>query len=250
MLLAMVGGIIVAAGLAIEKTADFLDSRFLGEYRAHKMMELFGWWVLMVGIFIEIADAGWTAMEISRNDPHKMPIMALSGWMRLEIRPLQGVQDDGTHIRVSGANSMRFRQDNLTNLEWVSLELESFGNSKKIRFLEKSGKIGSRAISLNDSGDKCERFDLFFEPDDSLFNSESLSTSEINVLRIGIPRWSSRDDFGASPIVVGGQAELTINSSLPKNFIIPPQTNVFHFATSLATNGTFVPLTFEQLRQR
>ena len=65
---AMIGGVIVAAGLIIEKFSEWLDERFFGEYKAHKKLEHLGWLILMLGIFIEIADAGWTAHGVRKAE--------------------------------------------------------------------------------------------------------------------------------------------------------------------------------------
>jgi len=70
---ALVGGFIVACGLGIEKIAEMLNDRFLGGYKAHKTLDWFGWGLLMFGIWVEIADAGWTAHVICLNPPALPP---------------------------------------------------------------------------------------------------------------------------------------------------------------------------------
>jgi hypothetical protein len=73
---AMIGGFAVAAGLIIEKFAEILDDRFLGGYKAHNNLDWSGWYILMIGICIEVADAGWTAHEINnaKNAERNAPI--------------------------------------------------------------------------------------------------------------------------------------------------------------------------------
>src|ERR1039457_3746048 len=82
LLIASAGGLIVFAGLWIEKDADEDKEKHLGKFssakRLIKLRSNIGWWVLMFGIGIEIADAGWTAHEIrisdAKNNPANQPI--------------------------------------------------------------------------------------------------------------------------------------------------------------------------------
>lgn len=61
---AMIGGIAVFVGLGVEKIADWMNERFLdGSYKPHKTLEEVGWCILMFGIFVEIAVAGWSAND-------------------------------------------------------------------------------------------------------------------------------------------------------------------------------------------
>jgi hypothetical protein len=61
---ATLGGIAVAVGLIIEKVADWMNERYLGEsYKPHKGLENVGWCILMAGIFIEIIAAGSSAKD-------------------------------------------------------------------------------------------------------------------------------------------------------------------------------------------
>jgi hypothetical protein len=83
---ALAGGLFVALGLIIERFSEWLDERFLGEYRAHKKSDVWGWRILMFGICIEIADAGWTANEIKGNDPRNRPITSISAIATFRIK--------------------------------------------------------------------------------------------------------------------------------------------------------------------
>ena len=90
---AIIGGLIVAAGLVIEEIADLLNERFLGGYKPHSSLRLFGWWMLMFGILIEVADAGWTAHEISlttanfnRIDPANLPVLNMNAFVKLRVK--------------------------------------------------------------------------------------------------------------------------------------------------------------------
>jgi len=86
MFLATIGGIAVAIGLVIEEMADILNERFLGGYKPHSALRLFGWWMLMFGICIEIADAGWTAHEIRQADPNMRSISDISAIVDIKVK--------------------------------------------------------------------------------------------------------------------------------------------------------------------
>ena len=85
-------GIIVFVGLGIEKIADILDSKFLGEYKAHKSLELAGWCILMFGIIVEIGVAVWSANDAwqtrqaaIKNNPLNQPITYLRADVKLAL---------------------------------------------------------------------------------------------------------------------------------------------------------------------
>jgi hypothetical protein len=82
---ATAGGIAVFAGLVLEKMSDWLNDRFVGGYKPHKWIEEIGWWVLMVGIVIETAVAGNSAIEQWKNDPLKNPIADASATVRFLV---------------------------------------------------------------------------------------------------------------------------------------------------------------------
>lgn len=79
---ATIGGIAVFIGLLLEKFAEWMDEKFLGgTYKPHKTLESIGWSILMLGIFVEIAVAGWSANDVwqtrqmaIKNDPLNQPI--------------------------------------------------------------------------------------------------------------------------------------------------------------------------------
>jgi hypothetical protein len=69
---------------------------------------------------------------------------------------------------------------------------------------------------------------------------ETLTPAEVNAVWISFPL---KPGYDAK--VIGGRIVLRINDVI-KEFPIQPQTNSWSIATSLATNGTFVPMTMEQ----
>jgi hypothetical protein len=89
---ATIGGAIVFLGLAIERFADWMDDRFLGGYEPHKALELSGWCILMLGIFIEIAVGGWSSHRAWENDPLNQPISEVSAVINIRVRGRDNVE--------------------------------------------------------------------------------------------------------------------------------------------------------------
>src|SRR5476651_312244 len=91
---ATIGAIIVLVGLLLEKFAEWMNDRFLGGAdKPHKTLELVGWCLLMFGICIEIADAGWSANETwetrqmaIKNDPRNATISEINATAILVIK--------------------------------------------------------------------------------------------------------------------------------------------------------------------
>ena len=71
----------------------------------------------------------------------------------------------------------------------------------------------------------------------------TLTADELNSVMIRLPLIP-----GSTTTVVQGQVKLIINATIRKDFNFPPQTNSWPIATSFLTNGTFIPLTSEQLK--
>jgi hypothetical protein len=214
---AMIGGFAVAGGLTIEKMAEFFDNRFLGEYKAHKTLELFGWWILMFGIGIEIADAGWTAHEIKQakqnemailnKTPGKIPVFSASAWAVFTIGT-NIVSTNKMQVVTGWTATVRFFGTNGNNpnvgephLGLVSTELIWFGPREHleipIQFAWKQGVPWNDLSSPN-------------EPADELI--EQLQ------------------HFSISPVflyenteILGGELTLVLNGSVAKKFKIPRQ---------------------------
>lgn len=93
---ATAGGVLVFGGLVMEKMADWMDERFLGGWRAHRKLCEAGWIVLMIGIAIEIADAGfaandgWQTRQIAiKNDPRNARISYMYATAFLQVKGRQ-----------------------------------------------------------------------------------------------------------------------------------------------------------------
>jgi hypothetical protein len=103
--IAAIGGLVVFLGLWIEHDANKEEkgeylSNFTEDARRPRLKAKWGFWILMVGIGIEIGVAGWEAIrteiemrhikaEIAKNDPMKQPIRTASAIVSLQIGATQ-----------------------------------------------------------------------------------------------------------------------------------------------------------------
>jgi len=91
---ASIGGIIVFIGLLLEKIADWMNERFIPQgYKPHKMLENFGWTILMFGISAEIVVGFALAAKDERdinnakNAERNAPISVMTATAFLIIAP-------------------------------------------------------------------------------------------------------------------------------------------------------------------
>lgn len=207
---ATLGGAVVALGLAIEKFADFLNERFLGGYKAHKCLESAGWWVLMLGIWVEIADAGWTSHEImlakqiaSESDIRHKPIFALSAYAYVVVRPSERKEDLNNTNLVSfgwaeGAVLFPYAPQGEGNWgkTWLTLGLTSeMANGWSGR----EASVDSDCVleTIAEVGDeKMLRFDMYFginahdktlPPANRSFQNTRLTPDELDVVDLSLP---------------------------------------------------------------
>jgi hypothetical protein len=245
---AAAGGCIVFIGLAIEKFADWLNDKYIGgDDKPHKGLGLFGWWLLMLGIAVEIGVAISSAIEVRdisklamKNAPINQPIRRLTAYAQVEVIPLSNinVKNSGL-IRVVGATNVHLSSPSFSTnaLGWVSLEIGTNGQSESKFSLSKSGWIGSICLSAHQGESDRIRFDIFFDKNDEVSNPESLTVAQLNVARL----IGSGENFGFPAIVACGRIELTCNGFILKTFGIPPQTNKHAAVTSVESNGVFMP---------
>jgi hypothetical protein len=107
---AMAGGILVFAGLVAEKVAEILNERFLGGGHPHKKLGDVGWVILMIGIAIEITDAGFAANEgwqtrqlAIKSNPAKRPISEISAFVYFKVKeavPLENPNQGSTRVAI------------------------------------------------------------------------------------------------------------------------------------------------------
>jgi hypothetical protein len=108
--LATVGGIVVFAGLTLEKFSDWLNDRFLGGDKPHKWIGEIGWLFLMIGIAIETGVAGRAAIYELQNKPLNQPASEIKAIAVIDIDSTNtypaldfSVPND-TYLELLGAN--------------------------------------------------------------------------------------------------------------------------------------------------
>jgi hypothetical protein len=100
--LAMCGGMIVFIGLWIEREADEEEKRehrnnFVKIISDLKLKSKIGWWILMIGIGVEIAMAAGMSFndaletnkflhDVNRIDPNNLPVLSMNAFVMLRVR--------------------------------------------------------------------------------------------------------------------------------------------------------------------
>ena len=251
---ATIGGLLVAGGLIIEKFADWLDGRFLGGYKAHKALELSGWWILLLGILVEIADAGWTAHEIkkaeSMADLNKKPIFAFSAYAYLVAEPLDHEADlENTNLPAMmwAPNCALFPlrtipQGNGDSL-WLELgQASKMSNGASAQESSVSSDCVIKTIALY--GDKkFLRFDIYFGIDadkktvptsNRSFQNSPLTPNDLNAINLLLPIRGN---------IVEGRIEMNIdNGQIERSFQFPKQLTFGTSASCTESNGVFSPI--------
>lgn len=90
---AMLGGAVVVFGLIVERFAEWLDDRFIPQYKAHKWLEDCGLGFVILGIVWEIVVGGWAANDAwqtkqmaIKNDPLNQPIARISAIVSFRVK--------------------------------------------------------------------------------------------------------------------------------------------------------------------
>jgi hypothetical protein len=259
-LIACIGGVVVLVGLLFEAFAVKKWFRDIRSFRRWQTLRVWGEWLVIGGIVIEIIVAGFTAIDewgikqiAIRNDPHKQPIFAFSAYACVVVRPSENSGDlDNTNLPSFGwaENAALFPYRAIGphyNDDSVSL---FFGRASQ---MAKSGAGASdtgssrsdtviKSIALYGS-EKLLRFDVYFGIEagnktvptaNRSFYNPSLTPDDLKAVSFMLP---CRGE------VVGGIIEMNIDNGLvQRSFQIPKQRAFGNTASSVATNGTFIPL--------
>jgi hypothetical protein len=248
-IIAAAGGAIVFIGLLIEKVSELLDGRFLGkdhEIKAPRGLELFGWSVLMFGILVEIGVAIWSANDAwqirqiaNKADLNKQPIFAVAGHAMVLAMPLE--RDNDFLNKKLEANDFpplyfKVRYPDKGNADEATI---SFGRSAEMANATGIDETYISSDNVSESistfgGRKLLRFDIWFGESQNSFIKSPLTPEIFDSINILLPLHC---------VVVGGHAEINIDHDfIKREFEIPEQPYFGESASSVATNGTFVPL--------
>ncbi len=239
---AMIGGIAVFIGLLLEKFAGWMDDRFLGgTYKPHKTLESIGWSILMLGIFAEIAVAGWSANDAwqtrqmaTKNDPLNRPISEMSATVSIRMK------NGSNELPRWGGPAVAWMNLRGTNFHQLPSFLQTFGLLISDDFVTE--------ISVDaQSHETSKRYFLRFHMDDQ----EESSFTDIIVHPspgVLVPMPTPKDVMNGIAVlqidakfiphdaeVAGGSVILLMNGNVRKYFEILPQ-KAFPASIGLGTN--------------
>jgi hypothetical protein len=211
----------------------------------------------MIGIAVEIADAGYAANEgwqlrqmAIKNDPHKQPIFAISAYAYVVVRPLEHVTDlEDTNLPSMPwmENAAHFPYKPIAEgnggTVWLELGLAS-EMARSMNGIEASlnSDCVIKTIALAGS-EKLLRLDMYFgidphqnslPPQNRNFQNSLLTPDDLDSVNLVLPI--------RCEIIEGGMEINIDNGQIHRAFRIPKQTTFGQSATSVATNGGFVPL--------
>ena len=204
---ATIGGILVFLGLIVEKVAEWMNAGFLAQpSEPHKKLENVGWYILMIGILLEIVVGGTTAINdwqtAIKNDPDNSAIATVSAQVLLI--------EKGTN-RVS-RDPLGFGQTSLT-----------IGPSEQVGYWRPD-------MPPNLTCSKCEgipRNDAAGENEEWILNfSQNIVFPTLNGPVKTAAKWDAiklqASFLPDDAVILGGTVRLTINSE-SKDFGIPLQ---------------------------
>jgi hypothetical protein len=236
---AALGGIIVFAGLLLEKIAEWKNEKFGPPFfKPHKFMGECGWWILMFGIAAEIVVAVWSANDAwqtrqmaIKNDPVNLPIKSMAVAARLLILANNSPDSEVRELAIFGG-----RLDILdkSGNRIAALDCKEFDNSSR---------LGDNSLGLGGSapsGTNIWLYSLGFvwpATGVSSFLPTKLAHAEISTkvldkeiagARLWIPSGK-----GGTLRIINGSCVLTINGSLQRSFLIPNSlTDIFLIDTN------------------
>jgi hypothetical protein len=188
----------------------------------------------MFGIGIELGDAVWTAYEINNDKPRNLPISSLSAYAQIEIRST-GFDTNGlgNFSQTVSLETMRVRSNPTAQSALAILTISSYSNDT---WLLVQGMIGYKSLVDITNGENL-RYDVYFDSQEVGYeNKDSLTANDLKLLSLSLPsEWQQH-----SPKIVGGFVRMTINGTIPKMFVIMPQTNLDNSLIGVVTNDDFI----------
>jgi hypothetical protein len=197
------GGFAVFFGLLIEKFADWMNDGYsFPPYKPHKTLGELGWGLLMIGILIEISDAGYTAIDVWQNAPLNQPINAATAT---------------ASIHVKGTNFLNISDfDKFPNNHSVSLSFMRAGQETwKLHLICRSSE------RWGGKDDTWWNLEFGEEPEAPRWNLRAndlvRSADEWDIV------WLDAIFIRSDADILGGEVRLLMNGQIEKNFPIPPQ---------------------------
>lgn len=226
---AIAGGAAVLVGLAMEKLADWMNEKFLAPpLKPHKTLGEMGWGLLMIGITIEISDAGFTALDAWEMSPLNRPMRTISAYAHIIVKGDKWVRPPPQFTNTwYGGIAFLIGTNSTGSNEMFSLSAEG----SDLRMVNILGSI--------EKGRTDREYNIEFHqnhiPEDFMKDSgigkPARLFNDIGCFVISMPQLETGDPLHLSTNteVLSGSIEVTINSSLTWTFDIPPQRQKFGF---------------------
>jgi len=260
--LALIGGVLVLAGLWKEHKSEKPWYSNLSDLRARKLRAECGWKMVMWGIFIEtvigaafVANDVWDIWHINNKaasaDTRNLPIKFISGYARIEVQPhgereIQFVKN--LHQTLPNDEPV-FSNEEMNKSEGALLIFDTLPNNDPETGIAEMG-IEAQVVFLGTVVSNnlpyvpniC--FDLTFDSragrtgDVGLWNPNAVTFNELKFVQI---EGLGNNEVQPPLEVIGGEIVVCVNGSWQKTFLIPPQTNQFWRVSSFETNNAFVP---------
>jgi hypothetical protein len=239
---ATIGGIAVFIGLLLEKFAEWMDDRFLGgTHKPHKTLESVGWCILMLGIFVEIAVAAWSANDAwqtrqmaIKSDPLNRPISEISATVSIRMKYFT---NELPRWRSSAVAWLTFPGTNFHELhgflqQFELLQSEDFATEISVN--AKTHETSKRYILHFHVNDLAEsRFhDIVVHPSPGVLVPAPTPKDVIN--RVPVVQIDAKF-IPHDAEVAGGSVTLLMNGNIPRYFEILPQ-KAFPPPIGLGTN--------------
>lgn len=207
--IAAIGGMIVFAGLLIEKIAEWKSEKHI--VKPCKGLSEWGWGILMAGIAIEIGVAVWSATDAwqtrqaaIKNDPLNQPIASMTATISLALSGQTNRANDGRITIVSGALTNGIVMMDFCRLDQVKPGINF--NSYSLSCSSWANPITNWWSFKLDTG-----MNTYLGPP-----ARVRDVKDWNVVEIFVPFLQPDAE------IVGGRIVLIVNST-PWSFEIPPQ---------------------------
>jgi hypothetical protein len=203
------GGVIVFVGLLMERFSEKEWHKNLSDFRRCKSTNVWGEWIVMVGILIEIGVGIFSAIEVWENEPANRPIRDMSALVSFRVKGGNFKEVDFKALTHGGVPWIAFlnvceTNDQPSDLMPATLFSESFSR----------GYVGKPI-------DSDRMYSMRFEPEriGSHIPTARPAKEITKIHKIIIGTWFLPDETE----VLGGNISLLINSEIEMNFQIPPQ---------------------------
>jgi hypothetical protein len=205
---ASLGGLLVFAGLWMEhRNPDAIFSN-MAAMRRFEWRSQWGWRVLMLGIAVETAVAGWSALDEWKNNPLNRPISDISAVAIIELKG-SGIKEVIPNEQPPWDAWFLLRDSYTNSTDFNAVMLISDGFSKIFAFTAERGNNTQYSLRFHME-------DLGMNPSKKMAKAiKNIKSLSLNILFL--PTNSE---------VTWGRVTLLVNSQVQQTFEIPHQENL------------------------